>query len=156
MFGRKKKGISPNASPVFLEAYSRAFTLYRRAKACAEADMIDASAFYQRKALEVIATSFIDEYQRLGMGQPFVDFCLKKGHLGPKGSIAPTLDDKIDFLLAQKNIPAESEKAYDAIRQYGNAAVHEAAFKEDAKKNAKMIKLLENELLQFYQMATEG
>ncbi|MDD6786179.1 MAG: DUF4145 domain-containing protein [Eggerthellales bacterium] len=153
MFGRKKKAAAQAASPIFLEAYSRAFTLYKRCKLCAEQGMLDASAFYMRKTLEVIATSFIDEYERLGMGQPFVDFCLKKGHLGPKGTIAPTLDDKVDYLLQQNNIPAESEKAYDAIRQYGNAAVHEAAFAEDPKQNAKMLKLLESELLQFYEMA---
>lgn len=155
MFGRKKKGAAATASPIFLEAYSRAYTLYKRCNACAEAGMIDASAFYMRKTLEVIATSFIDEYERLGAGQPFVDFCLKRGHLGPKGTIAPTLDDKVDFLLAQKNIPAESEKAYDAIRKYGNAAVHEPAFEENAKKNAQMMKLLEKELIEFYRMAQQ-
>ena len=144
------------SNALFQEAYTRAFTLYKRCKACADANMIDACAFYMRKTLEIISTSFIAEYERLGIDQPFRDFCLKRGHISKKGTIAPTLDDKIDFLIEHKNIPAESKKAYDAIRAYGNAAVHESDFAEDAKKNKKMMQLLENELRQFYEMAREG
>ena len=143
-------------SDLFKTAYKNAYVLYQRSTLCADQKMYDAAAFYMRKCLEVIATSFIDEYERLGIAEPFRQLCAQRGHVGKKGELNPTLDDKVDFLLAQKNIPPSSEKAYDAIRKYGNSAVHEAGFKKSAKKHAQMQQLLEDELVQFFEMAKRG
>ena len=43
--------------------------------------------------------------------------------------------------------------AYDAVRTYGNAAVHKTDFREDPRQHAELMRRLDAELTSFYRMA---
>ncbi|MCL1796758.1 MAG: DUF4145 domain-containing protein [Eggerthellaceae bacterium] len=132
---------------VFIDAYAKIYNLHERSRAAAQAGLYDAAAFYMRKIIEVITDSFLNHYANTGNGWMFEQFCWSNGH------DRPSLDDKIDFLLLQSNIPQTSRNTYDAVRQYGNAAVHKVDFQEGFQKHFEMMRLLEVEIKAFYQMA---
>jgi len=129
----------------FVDADRIARKLYQRCITATEAGLYDAAAFYMRKVLEVIASSFIDRYDEIGQGEVFNDFLEHRR----RNRKTMSLDDKIDFLLDQGNIPNSSKKTYNAIRKYGNAAVHEVDFEEDVVKHLDLMVELENELHAF-------
>jgi len=133
---------------VFLDAYTKIYKLYERSKIAAQAGLYDAAAFYMRKILEVIADSFLTHYSNCGNGWMFEQYCQSIRHN------KPSLDDKVDFLLAQSNIPQTARNTYDTIRQYGNAAVHKADYRENPHQHVEMMRLLEIEINAFYRMAT--
>jgi len=134
---------------VFIDAYARAFELYERSKKVGEAGYFDAAAFYMRKILEVIADSFLAYYANTGSGWMFQQYCASKYRN------SPSLDDKIDFLLEQKSIPQSSRSTYDAVRRYGNAAIHKPDYRENPKQHDAMMQALAVELIAFHQMAMQ-
>ena len=133
--------------PVFVNAYRRAYALRERALRAADAGLYDAAAFYMRKIIEVIADSFVERYRELGRGAEFEIFCRRNGRS------TYSLNEKVDFLCSQENIPAASRDAYDAVRTYGNAAVHKTDFREDPRQHAELMRRLDAELTSFYRMA---
>ena len=100
-----------------------------------------------RKIIEVIADSFVERYRELGRGAEFEIFCRRNGRS------TYSLNEKVDFLCSQENIPAASRDAYDAVRTYGNAAVHKTDFREDPRQHAELMRRLDAELTSFYRMA---
>ena len=134
---------------VFVRAYETMFALYQRAIVAANNGLYDAAAFYMRKILEVVADSFLDHYSLIGQGWRFGQY------FGAYTRRKPTLDDKIDFLLSQSNIPKTSRDTYDAIRMYGNAAVHKTNFVENPAQHNRMMDLLAAEITAFHKMAYE-
>ena len=134
---------------VFARADAVAQALFTRCQALSQAGYLDAAGFYMRKILEVIADSFIARYDELGLGADFDSFVAETGHTRARA----TLDDKVDYLLARGNLPAQSQSAYDDIRRYGNAAVHRAYFREDAAQHAGLVNRLAAELSAFHAMA---
>jgi hypothetical protein len=134
---------------VFIDAYSKMFALHERATTAGNAGLYDAAAFYMRKILEVVADSFLTNYVQMGQAWRFDQFCKSLYYRNP------SLDNKIDFLLSQSNIPLRSKNTYDAIRKYGNAAVHKTDFSENPHQHAAMMNLLAVELNEFYIMAMQ-
>ena len=134
---------------VFVYAYERMFALYQRATVAANNGLYDAAAFYMRKILEVVADSFLSHYSVIGQEWRFAQYC------GVYNRRNPSLDDKIDFLLSQSNIPKTSRDTYDAIRKYGNAAVHKTNFVENQAQHNRMMGLLSVEITAFHRMAYE-
>ena len=132
---------------VFINAYARMFSLHERAVLAGNMGLYDAAAFYMRKTLEVIADSFLTSYAQMGNAWMFDNYCHSVGHF------KPSLDDKIDFLLRQNNIPQSSRETYDAIRMYGNAAVHKVDFNENPTQHVRMMNLLANEMSAYHIMA---
>ena len=122
--------------PVFVNAYRCAYELRERALRAADAGLYDAAAFYMRKIIEVVADSFIERYQEIGRGAEFECFCRRNNRS-----------------CSQENIPAASRDAYDAVRTYGNAAVHKTDFREDPRQHAELMRRLDAELTSFYRMA---
>jgi len=137
------------ATQVFIDAYARAFELYERSRKVGEAGYYDAAAFYMRKILEVIADSFLAHYANVGIGWMFQQYCASRHRS------SPSLDDKIDFLLEQNSIPQSSRSTYDAVRRYGNAAVHKPDYRENPRQHEAMMQSLAVELNAFYQMAMQ-
>lgn len=135
-------------SVIFRNADAMAEAVFSRCQAISMAGYFDAGAFYMRKILEIVTTSFVDRYDELGMGAAFDSFLSQRGH----DRRSATLDDKVDYLLQQGNLPAESRATYDDIRKYGNAAVHKTYFTEDADQHQKLLERLERELVAFHAM----
>ena len=134
---------------VFIYAYEKMFALHQRATIAANNGLYDAAAFYMRKTLEVVADSFLAHYSLMGQEWRFAQFC------NTLNRRKPSLDDKIDFLLSQSNIPQSSRDTYDAIRKYGNAAVHKTQFVESPAQHARMMNMLVAEMNAFHKMAFE-
>ena len=134
---------------VFAQADAVAQALYARCQALTQAGYLDAAGFYMRKILEVVADSFIARYDELGLAADFDAFLAETGHSRARAS----LDDKVDYLLARGNLPASSQSAYDDIRRYGNAAVHNAYFRENPEQHASLMARLAAELSAFHAMA---
>ena len=96
----------------FVDADKTARKLYQRCITATEAGLYDAAAFYMRKVLEVIASSFIDRYDEIGQGEVFNDF-LEHRHRTRK---TMSLDDKIDFLLDQRHLWLRSSRQNALMR----------------------------------------
>ena len=137
---------------IFRQADAVVQALYARCMALSQAGYLDAAAFYMRKILEVIATSFIDRYDELGYGSQFDEFLAESGQVRFRAS----LDDKVDYLLAKGNLPEQSQSTYDDVRRYGNAAVHRTYFEENPTQHAQLLERLSQELAAFHQMAEES
>lgn len=134
---------------IFKNADAVAQAVFARCTALSDAGYLDAAAFYMRKILEIIANSFIDRYDELGYGGQFDTFLAECGH----DRRTCTLDDKVDYLLAKGNLPAESQATYDDVRRYGNAAVHKTYFEENAARHKELLNRLALELAAFHEMA---
>ncbi|MBQ3386013.1 MAG: DUF4145 domain-containing protein [Eggerthellaceae bacterium] len=134
---------------IFKNADAVAQAVFARCTALSDAGYLDAAAFYMRKILEVIANSFIDRYDELGYGGQFDAFLSECGH----DRRTCTLDDKVDYLLAKGNLPAESQATYDDVRRYGNAAVHKTYFEENPTQHKALLQRLSLELAAFHEMA---
>lgn len=146
------KGAATQANAtVFTRADAMAQALFARCTALTGAGYLDAAAFYMRKILEVIATSFIDRYDELGAGAQFDAFLTGRG----SSRRSAGLDEKVDYLLAQGNLPPQSRSAYDDIRRYGNAAVHKTDFREDPAQHGQLLNRLQAELAAFHAMAEQ-
>lgn len=134
---------------IFRQADAVAQAVYTRCRALSEAGYLDAAAFYMRKIIEIIATSFIDRYDELGMAAQFDRFLAESG----QERYRATLDDKVDYLLAMGNLPDQSRETYDAVRRYGNAAVHKTYFEENPAHHMDLLGRLGAELAAFHAMA---
>lgn len=137
---------------IFIQADAVVQALFARCTALSDAGYLDAAAFYMRKILEVIASSFIDRYDELGLGAQFDDFLAESGQVRTHAS----LDDKVDYLLAKGNLPEESRSTYDDVRRYGNAAVHKTYFEENAVQHAALLERLAVELAAYHEMALQS
>lgn len=137
---------------IFVQADDVVQALYTRCMALSDAGYLDAAGFYMRKILEVIASSFIDRYDELGLDAQFDEFLAQNGVVRYRA----TLDDKVDYLLARGNLPAESRATYDDVRRYGNAAVHKTYFEEDPAYHAELLERLSRELAAFHTMALQS
>lgn len=137
---------------VFRQADAVAQAVYTRCVALSNAGYLDAAAFYMRKIIEIIATSFIDRYDELGLGAQFEQFLSETG----EERFRATLDDKVDYLLVRGNLPEASRDTYDAVRRYGNAAVHKTYFEEDPIHHADLLHRLGAELAAFHAMAEQS
>ena len=136
---------------VFKNADAVAQAVFARCVALSDAGYLDAAAFYMRKILEIIATSFIDRYDELGLGEQFNTFLAESG----EERHYATLDDKVDYLLAKGNLPEQSRETFDAVRRYGNAAVHKTYFEENPTQHRMLLERLSLELSAFHDMAQQ-
>ena len=137
---------------IFIQADAVVQALFARCTALSDAGYLDAAAFYMRKILEVIASSFIDRYDELGLGAQFDEFLAESGQTRSRVS----LDDKVDYLLARGNLPEESRATYDDVRRYGNAAVHKTYFEENPVQHAALLERLGIELSAYHAMAEQS
>ena len=140
------------ATSVFKQADAMVQAVWTRCLALSEAGYLDAAAFYMRKILEIIAGSFIDRYDELGLGAQFEQFLAESG----QGRAYATLDDKVDYLLLRGNLPEQSKATYDDVRHYGNAAVHKTFFREDAAQHRALLERLALEIAAYHAMAEEN
>lgn len=134
---------------IFRNADAMARAVFARCTALSEAGYLDAAAFYMRKILEIIADSFVDRYDELGLGDEFDAFLAEAGTERRHAS----LDDKVDYLLARGNLPEQSRETYDDVRRYGNAAVHKTYFDENPVQHRNLLDRLSLELAAFHEMA---
>ncbi len=134
---------------IFRQADAVVQAVHTRCLALSEAGYLDAAAFYMRKIIEIIATSFIDRYDELGLGAQFDQFLAAGG----QDRRQATLDDKVDYLLARGNLPEQSRATYEDVRRYGNAAVHKTYFEENAAQHNELLSRLGAEVTAFHAMA---